>query len=248
MFYLIDQNQIPNICCIYRWRNTLNKKVYIGETKDLFVRIRAYRNGLLRKVRQDKFSRALRKYGFENFKLEIIEQFPTGTPKTVLLLREKFWIQFFDSTNRKIGYNSCEYGSVMKNRPYRVCLKIKKANVGRVVSQETRIKIGLANKGMKRSDELKKAMSNHRIGKPGHKHTEETKAILSQKHTGKRKDYVAKAILQIDKNTGEVIEEFKRITDAALKLTGKNNISGISLAASGKKKSAYGFFWRFKNA
>lgn len=246
MFTSIDILNPPRFSCIYRWTNLLNGKMYIGETKNLLDRLKGYKRQHDTSHCKDYFSRAIRKYGFDKFKLEVLEVFPTGVSKDVLWMREKFWIAFFNSTHKKLGYNTCIYGNVMKGmiRPFRTRRALKK----RIITEETKRKIGLANTGFKRSEELKRAMSEHRIGKPGHKHTEETKAILSQKHTGKRKDYVAKAILQIDKNTGEVIEEFDRITDAALKLTGKNNISGISLAANGKKKSAYGFFWRFKNA
>lgn len=55
---------------------------------------------------------------------------------------------------------------------------------------------------------------------------------------------VNKPVLQLDKDTGEVIREWESATDASLKL-GINN-SHISACCRGKRNSAGGFRWRFK--
>lgn len=53
-----------------------------------------------------------------------------------------------------------------------------------------------------------------------------------------------KPILQIDKNTGEVIKEYPSIKDASKQLG--IDQSQISKCAKGKEKSAGGFIWRYK--
>jgi hypothetical protein len=58
-------------------------------------------------------------------------------------------------------------------------------------------------------------------------------------------DYsLSKAVLQIDKRTGKVIQEFKSIMQAERE-TGINN-SSICACCKGKLKTAGGFIWRYK--
>jgi uncharacterized protein YbaR (Trm112 family) len=52
--------------------------------------------------------RAIRKYGSENFKKEILEDEIKNREK--LNERETFWINYFDSTNKLIGYNIMSRG------------------------------------------------------------------------------------------------------------------------------------------
>ena len=90
---------------IYSFTNLINDKRYIGLTT----------NPELRKSRHIEYSkdincqaplyRAIRKYGLENFKFEIIEH---DVPIELLSEREKFWIKEFDSMNN--GYNSTPGG------------------------------------------------------------------------------------------------------------------------------------------
>ena len=73
------------------------------------------------------------------------------------------------------------------------------------------------------------------------------------KEQSKCKDYINiksnnnRIIYQLDKNTGNIIEEFMTIKDAAFKITNnKNKYKNISLCALGKIKTAYGYKWKYK--
>lgn len=55
-----------------------------------------------------------------------------------------------------------------------------------------------------------------------------------------------KMVVMIDKNTGEEIKEFESISQAAQFLN-TNGLSHISDAAKGKRKTAYGYKWKFKD-
>jgi group I intron endonuclease len=57
---------------IYKWTNLQNNKVYIGKSVDVIKRLRGYRSEI-NKGSQRPIIKALRKYGFDNFKFEIIE-------------------------------------------------------------------------------------------------------------------------------------------------------------------------------
>lgn len=247
MFIEIHLDKIPKIPCVYKLTNLKNGKLYIGETINLKQRHDGYKRQIKQVDGSDIISRALRKYGFDGFKLEIIESYPYGTSKKVLVQREAFWIKFFSATNKKIGYNICNFGTNAKGIKFfgKRLSSFKSPNKGKKLSQEWKDKIGNANKGKKRTDEQRKKMSEDGMGRAGHPHDEETKKRISKSHTGKRKAYIAKSVNQIDAITGEILNTFYSMEDATFFLRGHRTNTSISLAANGKLKTAYGFKWRF---
>ena len=92
---------------IYKITNVLNGKIYIGQTrKTLKERFQAHIN---RAERGDKghLHPAMRKYGYDNFKCEIIEEIDESLPNALDILNEReiYWIDYYDSTDNKKGYN-----------------------------------------------------------------------------------------------------------------------------------------------
>lgn len=92
---------------IYKITNKLNGKIYIGQTlKSLEERFQKHCWGTTEK---DKYhmnmaiKKAIRKYGKENFTIELIEE----VNQELLDIREIYWISFYDSYNK--GYN-CTLG------------------------------------------------------------------------------------------------------------------------------------------
>ena len=76
-------------CGIYLWTNTLTNDTYVGRSIDLGRRFSYYFNQLIIKnAGYSLICRALVKYGYENFKLEILE-FCTVDE---IVQREQFWI------------------------------------------------------------------------------------------------------------------------------------------------------------
>ncbi len=100
---------------IYKATNTLNNKVYIGQTtQDLNSRISSHKHRAKYELDiHTHFINALRKYGFENFIWEIIDQ---AENQNELDDKEKYWIQYYDSINT--GYNIQEGGSSMKSEQF----------------------------------------------------------------------------------------------------------------------------------
>lgn len=78
---------------IYKTTNLINNKIYIGKEEK-------YRKGYLGSGKLIK--NAILKYGVENFKKEIID---TAKNRKELREKEKYWISFYKSNNRDIGYN-----------------------------------------------------------------------------------------------------------------------------------------------
>lgn len=89
---------------IYKVTNLINNKVYIGQSDNIAQRWRIHRSHSLNNCGQDYncvFYKAIRKYGLENFKFEIIEE----CYKDELNNREKYWIKHYKSY---LGFKDCQ--------------------------------------------------------------------------------------------------------------------------------------------
>lgn len=87
---------------IYKITNTLNDKIYIGQTiKTVQKRFTQHKNNSNKEYfSQIVLYKAFNKYGIENFICEEIEEIPNDK----LDEREKYWIEYYDSYFN--GYNS----------------------------------------------------------------------------------------------------------------------------------------------
>lgn len=95
---------------IYIIRNTINDKVYIGQTTQT-IGIRFTNHKMASRTGEDtKFYRAMRKHGEENFYPELLERVEAED----LNDRERYWIKYYDSYYN--GYNSTLGG----DQPYRI--------------------------------------------------------------------------------------------------------------------------------
>ena len=98
----MDEDILEKSCVIYAIINTINGKIYVGQTRQkLKFRIWAHKN-------HNEFclGRAIKKYGWKNFKIEILEE---CFNEDELNEREIFWI---DKLNCKVpnGYNLTDGG------------------------------------------------------------------------------------------------------------------------------------------
>lgn len=127
---------------IYKLTNTLNNKIYIGlTTESISERCRKrIAEAKYRDSRNSYILNAIRKHGSENFK---VEQLDTANSLEELQQKEIYYIQLFNSTNRKIGYNLTKGGE---------------GNLGLKMSEETKDKIRQKALGRKWSEDRK---NNH---------------------------------------------------------------------------------------
>lgn len=90
--------------CIYKIKNLVNNKIYIGKTKCLLNRSYNY-NSSFKQERHDHINdylfNEMIKYGYENFILEPMEFCAIDE----LAEKELFWIKELKSNERKFGYN-----------------------------------------------------------------------------------------------------------------------------------------------
>lgn len=129
---------------IYKITNLVNDKVYVGQTShSLDKRWSEHLRDIKRESSESRtLCRAIRKYGPESFKKEIIET----TELTNLNERERFWIKKLNSLsfNSGFGYNMTIGGEGIR---------------GRVQSQEEKAKRAKSMTGLKRNQEFKDGMS-----------------------------------------------------------------------------------------
>ncbi len=165
----------------------LNNKNYIGlfsEEIDKFNRRKiAHRGCALKKLDKYYFHNAIRKYGWDNIKWEILEDNIQNTD--LLKEREKFWIKKYDAFGKN-GYNMTEGGDGCFGYKHTKQSKEKMSEQrkGRKLTSEWKenIKIAIKNNhprlGKKHSEETKNKIREKALGR---KHSEKTKEAIRQK-------------------------------------------------------------------
>ena len=145
-----------------------NGKRYVGQTVRLDKRIIQHKQGA-RNHNLASYNcalhRAIRKYGYDSFVLDILEE---DIPRSELDDREKYWIKEMDSFGEN-GYNMTEGGDGNLGRTWseeqRKDMSLKKMgqNKGIPLKEETKRKIGEANKGKSHpiSEETRRKISEH---------------------------------------------------------------------------------------
>lgn len=146
---------------IYKFTNTLTNKIYIGKREKQTFDESYYGSGR-------EWKKALSKCGKENVKREIIEWCYS---RQELNEREVYWIAFYNSTDKDIGYNVHKGGqggnSLGDTKLWsEIHLGEKNGRYGKPTSEETKVKISKANTGRKYSDEVNKSKGRPGVKKP----------------------------------------------------------------------------------
>jgi len=208
---------------IYKITNIKNNKIYIGLTiQSALNRFSSHISEAKRMVDKSYLNNALRKYGKESFKVEIID-----AAKTIEELKKKeiYYISFYNSTNRKIGYNLSLGGDgtpgVSKSEETRN--KIRQKALGRIKSEESK---------RKQSETLRKG--NYTF----------EKGINNCKQYNLK---TSKVVEKLNENF-QIVETYQSITEASF----KNNIDRIGLTryiknnSFEKYKKYKNFYYRLK--
>lgn len=93
---------------IYKITNLINSKIYIGKAKNIDERFKRHiRESLKYNTDSYVLHSAIRKYGAENF---IIEEIDNANSLEELNTKEIYWIEYYNSTKKEIGYNRAPGG------------------------------------------------------------------------------------------------------------------------------------------
>ena len=170
---------------IYKLTHKDSGKIYIGQSKHLKRRLNEHRRCEKsddKKGSQSVVRRAIKKYSFDAFDFEIILYCQEGEYMNMM---ETKLIQFYDCLVPK-GYNVRDGGNkVFMSEEGRK--RISKANSGRIVSEETRLKLSESGKksylNNPRGDEWNQKLS---IALTGKKKSEEHILKISER----RKEFI----------------------------------------------------------
>jgi len=175
---LVDIMELSMV--VYMATNAVNGKVYIGRTVGLL----GYRIGKHKHSSNKSgfyFYRAIRKYGWDVFEWEVLEQCDTEEELNDL---EYHYIQQYRRFGKGV-YNMTDGGDGMSGFVFseESKQKMSKAHKGVFPSEETRKKLSDSQKGRVFSEESKQKMS---ISQKGKVLSEETKKKLSDSKRGEK--------------------------------------------------------------
>lgn len=197
---------------VYR-HTSPNGKVYIGITS----KKPEYRWNGGRGYWQNKhFTNAIMRYGWDNFKHEILA---TGLEKSAACDLERAMIAYHKSNDPNHGYNN----SIGGENP----------NEGHKATKEEIAKRSAAIRGRKMSEKGKAHIRAAKQGKPNG----------LKGRTGERSQNVG-VVRQIDRETGKVVAVFYGFDEVNRK-TGFAR-TPVREAAHGKRRQAYGFLWEYE--
>lgn len=199
---------------IYKIINDINQKVYIGQTsRSIDVRWKEHQKSVNREQFEIRpLYRAIKKYGIENFHIELIEE--TNNPND----REKYWIEYYQSFKK--GYNATLGG---EGKPY-IDKNIIIATYNQVHNIDETARITNHDKHI-----ISNILKENNI------------SILSQQKVNYQT--YGKIVGQFSKETGKLLNTFGSLKEAGRFINKPMN--HISACANGKRKSAYGYVWKF---
>ena len=211
---------------IYKITNKINQKIYIGQTAKTIEE--RFQEHIIDAKKQDIKNRplykAFNKYGIENFSIELIEE----CANEILSEREIYWIKYFNSYHN--GYNATLGGD------------------GKTLFDYDAIKNALlANKSVKEISELFNCCVDvvYQVAKRNNIDL----SINSNKNFIEK----SKQVYQYSKDN-QFIQSFSSTVEAAKWLFNNHKCAAltngvrahISENANGKRKSAYGYIWKYQ--
>lgn len=254
------------IAGIYTITNVINSKMYVGYTDDFNTR----KYNHFRELKTNRHSNThlqggFNKYGEENFIMELIEEYSIE----LLIAMEHYWATILNVHNRKFGYNLGATNPLtrgtrpMAGKKHTLKSREKISNnrkgkakgennhfYGKKHSEESKLKMSTAKKGIKFSKEVRLNMSKAKKGIMP-KNIDSIKGWLKGKHlSDAQKLHISniqkKKIYQYDKNMN-FIKEFDSAVDACRILNFKNP-SELTRCARGNKysKTSHGYIWKYE--
>lgn len=220
---------------IYKITNKINNKCYIGQSVNLKSRIKSHKS-MLKHNNEDNplLRKATKKYGYENFKVEIIKY----CKEEELDLYEQYYIDYYKSHKRENGYNIELGGSTHKHLSKEQIEKMKRNKKGKLIGKDNPFY------GKHHTKETKERLSKIKKGNKncvGRILSDETK----QKIGNANKWHRIKSINCYDLS-GKFINTYLSVGEATRQLKVKSS-SLIAQCARGERKTAYGYKWKYAN-
>jgi len=228
---------------VYKITCLINNKSYIGKSVDISKRMNAHKNCKKPDQKMSYFHEAILKYGWDSFKIEILESFPVFDKENdniKLLEREAFYIKHYKTFDKTFGYNLCEYSNDRTGKPLseKHKEKLRITSSGKKHTQSAKDKVSKANLGKKLTLEHVEKIRQSKLGKKRGAHSEQHKEKLRQANLGKKMSLEARKKMSIA-NKGKVLppEHIEKLRQANLgKSRSPETIEKIRIGNIGKKK------------
>jgi len=235
---------------VYIITNTINNKIYIGETTNLESRFIEHLRRLLSKRHvNEHLQNAVNLYGIDVFNFDVLEFCNSIDTKK----REHYWVTHLHALDKDKGYN------IKPTDPNKVNLR----------SEETSRKIYKTKK--KKADERgywhsKESIERRKVTRRGYFHSKETRDKIGKMSLGRKilkseewKNYMSKLakdnnwggenkrkIIQLTKS-GNFIKEWSSITEAAKELNVSSGSLGNALSKTNRQKTCKGYKWEYES-
>lgn len=202
---------------IYSITNVFNNKMYVGKTlKNIETRWKQHCvDAKKERCNKRPLYDAINKYGEEAFVIEILEE----VSEENINEKEIYWIEllgtFKNGYNATIGGDGCSYAD------YDLIYSLyqEKKNIQQIHQitgyDKSTIRNALERKGISKEERQKRG-----------------------------REAIIRSIAQLDKETKEIINVFPSIK-AAYDSLGKQHSGHIAAVCSGKRKSIYGYGWKY---
>lgn len=218
------------VCGIYKITSPTGR-VYIGQSVDINHRFGSYIKMYVKNEGQVKLYRSFLKHGVENHSFEIIEE----CSEEELNCRERFWQDDFDVLNGGLNCRLTKTEDKSGKVSNETLSKMSQASIGnqhwlgKTHSQETKDKIGNANRGRKHSEEINKSK-----GRKG--------SIPPLKGKFSKDNPLSIPIVQLDLE-GFLVVKWDSLMDIKRELG--LNICNINSCLKGRLKTSSGFKWKY---
>lgn len=129
------EDKLRNVTGIYEIKNKVNGKKYIGQSKNVYARVRRHilvYNKEQGRERDKPLYKSMRKYGVDNFEFILVEE----CNESELDSKERYYIRKYDTLVNKCGYNLDSGGnSGSHNR------KLSREEVNKVIKELKEVKL-----------------------------------------------------------------------------------------------------------
>ena len=202
---------------IYKITNLINGKIYVGKTLSTIQhRWKEHCAESKRDKNQNRpLYKAMNKYGIENFTIDLLEE----VPESEINNKEQYWIEFLGSF--KYGYNATLGGDGKRYANYELIFNLfREGNNALEIKKLTSYD----------EDTICNALRSYGV-------TDEERFYRGKKN-------VRHAIVMLDINSGAELQVFESVKDA-YSFLGKQHSGHIADVCKGKRKTAYGYKWRY---
>lgn len=203
---------------IYQIKNLVNGKIYVGKTlESVEKRWKEHQQDSQReRCKERPLYRAMNKYGIDKFEISVLEE----VSDILVNEKEKYWIEFLGSY--KNGYNATHGGDGKAYADYDLIFLLW--NEGKN-NKEIRSITGYD------TSTIKNALNN--------------RGVSEEERQKRGRQSVSHSVAMIDAKTGETIKIFDSCSEAAISLGDITKNAHISKVCLGKRKTAYGYSWKY---